>query len=94
MEGDRRPVDVVWEFILLNLWTELQVFYRGYATTEHYSPPAADVQQLLESEDIAQMDGPAFFSDLNSIERVWNALEGLLVNDYILQGTPNNGNRC
>ncbi|GFX27714.1 transposable element Tc1 transposase [Trichonephila clavipes] len=32
------------------------------------------VEELLESEDITQMDWPAYFLDLNPIEHVWDAL--------------------
>ncbi|GFX14733.1 transposable element Tcb2 transposase [Trichonephila clavipes] len=35
----------------------------------------ADVQQLLESEDITRIDGPVFFPDLSPVEYAWDYLE-------------------
>ncbi|GFX16751.1 transposable element Tcb2 transposase [Trichonephila clavipes] len=35
----------------------------------------ADIQQLLESENITQINWPQFSLDLNSTEHAWNTLE-------------------
>ncbi|GFW91390.1 hypothetical protein TNCV_738031 [Trichonephila clavipes] len=45
----------------------------------------ADVQQLLESEDITRMAWPVFSSDLNPSEYVWDACGTI---------TSSGGNRC
>ncbi|GFX86268.1 transposable element Tcb2 transposase [Trichonephila clavipes] len=79
------PGVLVWGDIMLNGRTELHIFDRGSVTGDLYCEEAfishvhlfrgtiVPVEELLENEDITRKDWPAYSSDLNPIEHLWDA---------------------